>query len=434
MNKATSTAQSTLKSFSYRTPDSKSFISAKNTASMTLDDGTGQVSMAALRAYRLARLQSELKAGGYDAALLNDPINVRYATGTRNMTVWLLHNHGRYCLVPAEGKVVLFEYSNNNCRDLAKGIEVIGDIRRAKGWSYFFAGEHTAEVCKDWADEIADVVKSFAGNGRRIAVDRLEPMGSHALEARGFTLGDGQEVCERARAIKSAEEIACMSIAMAATDVGMARMREALTPGITENQLWAELHYANIAAGGEWIESRMLNSGGRTNPWFQESSDRVIRPGDLISFDTDLIGPYGYCADVSRTFFCGPGRPSDEQKMLYGLAMEQIHHNLELIKPGLSFRELRSKAWKVPGRYDEQKYSSIAHGVGLCDEWPAIAYDGIDRMNQEGTLDPGMVVCIESYMGEKNGAEGVKLEQQILVTDKGIELLSTFPFEEALCS
>ena len=94
----------------------------------------------------------------------------------------------------------------------------------------------------------------------------------------------------------------------------MAKMREELRPGITENQLWSHLHQVNIALGGEWIETRLLNSGGRTNPWFQESSDRVIRAGELVSFDTDLIGPFGYCSDLSRTFYCGHGRPTGEQQ------------------------------------------------------------------------------------------------------------------------
>lgn len=78
-------------------------------------------------------------------------------------------------------------------------------------------------------------------------------------------------------------------------------MQHALRPGITENQLWSLLHQANIELGGEWIETRLLSSGGRTNPWFQEASDRVICPRDFVCFDTDLIGPFGYCCDVSRT-------------------------------------------------------------------------------------------------------------------------------------
>mgnify|MGYP002529321045 FL=1 len=120
-------------------------------------------------------------------------------------------------------------------------------------------------------------------------------------------------------------------------------MREALEPGLTENQLWAILHETNIAMGGEWIETRLLASGGRTNPWFQECGDKVIRAGELVAFDTDLIGPFGYCADISRTYFCGPGRPSDEQKRIYAMARDQIETNIALLAPGMTFRELAEK-------------------------------------------------------------------------------------------
>jgi Xaa-Pro aminopeptidase len=426
--------EETLRTFSRRSDDSTAYIAAKRTPGVALDDTSAQIDMVKLRAYRLHRLQAQLREADCGAALLCDPINVRYATGTRNMTVWLLHNQGRYCLVPAEGRVILFEYANKNCRGLAAGIEVIEEIRPAKAWSYFFAGEHQEESCRAWADEIATVLRDVAGGNMRLAVDRLDPLGAHALEFRGLTLVDGQALCEKARAIKSVEEITCMAVAMSACEVGMARMREALRPGMTENQLWALLHQANIELGGEWIETRLLSSGGRTNPWFREASDRVIRPRDLVSFDTDLIGPFGYCSDVSRTFFCEPGRPTDEQRTLYGLALDQIHHNLELVRPGVTFREIADKAWKVPERYSTQKYSSIAHGVGLCDEWPVIAYRDVGRATQDGVLSPGMTICLESYIGEVDGAEGVKLEEQILVTDTGYQLLSTFPFEDALCS
>lgn len=415
-----------------RTPDSNAFISAKRTPSMTLDDTTAQIDMRALRAYRLGRLQSELRARDYGAALLFDPINVRYATGSRNMTVWLLHNPARYCLVPADGKPVLFEYGNKNCRRLTAGLETIGEVRTAIGCQYFYAAEHMADVCRAFALDLADALKGVAGASKRIAVDKIDPAPARALEALGIELFDGQEPCEQARAIKGPEEIACMTVAVAACDVGMARMREALQPGITENRLWAELHHANIALGGEWIETRLLSSGGRTNPWFQESSDRMIRPGDLVSFDTDLIGPYGYCADLSRTFYCGPRRPTSEQRTLYGLAYEQMCSNLELLRPGISFDELRARAWKVPARFDAQKYSSIYHGVGLCDEWPAISYAGGGRWTQGGAVASGMVLCVESYIGEENGAEGVKLEEQVLITEQGPQILSTFPYEDAL--
>ena len=187
---------------------------------------------------------------------------------------------------------------------------------------------------------------------------------------------------------------------------------------MTENALWAILHRTNIEMGGEWIETRLLSSGPRTNPWWRESSDRVIRPGELVSYDTDLIGPFGYCADISRSVFCGPGRPTDEQCRLYRLAWDQIHHNVDLVKPGLGFREFAERAWPIPESFAPQRYSSLAHGVGMADEHPGIAFaDAFETKGNEGPFRPGMTVCIESYMGEVGGYEGVKLEQQVLVTE-----------------
>ena len=107
-------------------------------------------------------------------------------------------------------------------------------------------------------------------------------------------------------------------------------------------------------------------------PGVQQPGDR--RPGDLVAFDTDLIGPYGYCVDISRTWLCGEGGASPAQKELYRLAREQIACNLELVRPAMGFRELSEKAWRLPERYRPNRYSTIAHGVGVCDEYPAIYY------------------------------------------------------------
>ena len=156
---------------------------------------------------------------------------------------------------------------------------------------------------------------------------------------------------EHARCVKSPDEIAGMAHALAVCDGGMARMREALQPGMTENALWALLHETNIRNGGEFIETRCFASGGRTNPWFQECSNRVIRPGDLVAFDTDMIGPMGFCCDVSRTFHTGPGKANDEQRRMYGLAIEQVQHNLGLLKAGVSFREISEKSFVLPEPY-----------------------------------------------------------------------------------
>jgi Xaa-Pro dipeptidase len=278
----------------------------------------------------------------------------------------------------------------------------------------------------------SEMVPWLASGNHRLALDHCDPPGAKALEALNIEVVDAQEPLEQARMIKSPDEIACMNIAVAVCDAGMTRMRDALHAGMTEWQLWSILHQTNVEFGGEWIETHLLASGGRTNPWWREASDRIIRPGDLVGFDTDLIGPFGYGADLSRTFFCGPGKPTAEQRRLYAIAVEQIQFNLDLGR-GISFREFTELAWRLPPEFVKNRYSVIAHGVGLCNEYPCIWYpEDFPRIGFDGVLEENMTLCLESYIGVEGGAEGVKLEQQVLVTADGYQLLSTFPLEEAL--
>lgn len=407
-----------------------SLTRAKKTPPIALTDGTQQIDIARVRGERLARVRAELKARDYAGIVLFDPINIRYATGARNMTVWTSHNAARYCFIPTEGPIVLFDF--HNCEHLSAQLETISEVRPATSWFYFGAGPRLAERATAWAAEIADLAQAHGGGNRRLAADHCNPCGALALADVGIEVREGQEVMEQARRIKTADEIAMMSVAIAACEAGMAEMRAALRPGMTENELWSILHQVNIAKGGEWIETRLLASGGRTNPWFQECSDRIIRPGDLVSFDTDLIGPFGYCADISRTYFCGPGRPSAEQRRLYQIAWDQIHSNIDLLRPGMTFRELAERSFKLPEACAPNRYSAVVHGVGMADEYPHCSYLEDFEKGYDGVLDPGMTLCVESYVGEVGGDEGVKLEQQVLLTETGVELLSTFPFEDAL--
>jgi Xaa-Pro aminopeptidase len=202
-------------------------------------------------------------------------------------------------------------------------------------------------------------------------------------------------------------------------------------PGITENALWAKLHETNIRLGGEWIETRLLSSGPRTNPWFRECSMRPIEEGDMVSFDTDLIGPYGYCADLSRAWVCGD-RPDDEQRRLYAAAYEQIQHNKGILKAGRTLREVAEAAWPIPEAFLSNRYGSAMHGVGLADAYPSIKHwPDFAAKGYDGVLQAGMTLCVESFIAVEGGREGVKLEEQVLVTEDGIEQLSSYPLEEA---
>lgn len=385
-----------------------------------------RVNRSSLRRYRLERVRQQLHERDHGGALLFDPPNIRYAVDVANMQVWALHNKCRYVYVATDGPVILFDYGC--ARHLSQGYELVDETRLATPHTYFTNGGRQIEHIGRWAAEIAELVRRHGGGNKRLAVDKLDPLGTHALEREGVVIADGEELMEWARAIKNADEIVAIKEAIAACEAGIEKMWRELKPGMTENELWSHLHAVNIARGGEWIECRLLTSGERTNPWFQECSDRVIQPGDIVGFDTDLIGPNGYCADISRTWVAGEVRPTNEQNSLYHLALDNLQHNLDLVKAGLGFREFTEKSFRLPEEYVDRRYSCIMHGVGLCDEFPFATYrEDFARWGFDGVFEAGMTVCIEALIGKVGGKECVKLEQQVLVTETGYELLSKAP-------
>ena len=127
-------------------------------------------------------------------------------------------------------------------------------------------------------------------------------------------------------------------------EAGMARIYDHSVPDVTEQELWAHLHFENARSGGDWLETKIFTCGPNTNPWYKECSDRECQAGEMISFDTDMIGPYGYCADLSRSWTCGYTAMNDKQRRLYSDALDQINHNMSIIKPGLSFAEFNCRS------------------------------------------------------------------------------------------
>ena len=396
-----------------------------------VDARNAEIDHARMAKDRLGRFRSELVRHDYGAALLSDPINIRYATGARNMAVWTMHAPGRYVFVPVDGPVVLFEFATS--RHVSTGLATIDEVRDSTSPFYFFGGPRSGEMYARWAREIVELTRRHAGGDQRLAVDRCDPWLAERLVAAGITLFDAQQPIEDARAVKTPEELQCLRLAMDVCDVAVTRMREVLEPGITENQLWAVLHETNIAHDGEWIECRLLASGPRTNPWFQECGRRVIEAGDLVGFDTDMVGPNGYLADISRTLLC-PGRPATpEQRRLYEIAQDQVLTNIDRLGPGMTLREFSEKCWSVPDRFLPNRYMLMVHGVGMVDEYPAIAYPvDFDDWGYDGTIEEGMVLSVESYIGEAGGAEGVKLEEQVLITATGAIPMSSSPLIDAL--
>lgn len=384
-----------------------------------------------LRRYRLENIRRELRAADYCGAVFFDPINIRYCTDSRNMQVWTLRNPCRYVFVATEGPVVMFEFAG--CNHLLDGLRLIDEIRTATTWFYFTSGPRMAGKAASWAAEIADLTVTYGGGNRRLAVDRLLPAGLAALEGMNIDVVDGQGIAERARCRKSADEIACICASLAVCSKAVADLEAAIRPGLTENELWSVLHATSIAMGGEYIETRLLSSGHRTNPWYQETSAKVVAAGELVALDTDLIGPFGYFADMSRTFLCGDGKCTGQQRTLYRTAYEQIQHNVDLLRPGVSFREFAEKSWDMPEVYVPNRYMSIVHGAGLGGEYPYIPYKhDFALKGYDGIIEEGMVLCVESYIGSSTGGEGVKLEQPLLITAAGPVPLTDYPFDERL--
>ncbi|UWQ92625.1 Xaa-Pro peptidase family protein [Rhodobacteraceae bacterium M382] len=378
------------------------------------------------RDYRLGRLRAEMARQDVAGLLLYDPVNIRYAFDCSNMSIWTAHNPIRYALILANGPGIMFEFKD--CEHLNDGLPGIDEIRTAIGWMFMCAGDQAGARLAPWADEISDLLRQYGGGNMRLGVDRMEPEGVHALTQRGVQILDGGQITETARAIKSADEIALMRWTIRVCEAGMARIYEHSVPGVTERELWAHLHFENARSGGEWLETKLLTCGPNTNPWYKECSDRECQPGEMISFDTDMIGPYGYCADLSRSWTCGYTPMNDTQKRLYSAARDQIDHNLALLQPGLSFAEFNAKSWQIPDAYVPYRYSLAAHGVGMADEWPVIPlhpdFDGAHG----GHIEENMVICIESLIGEA-GSESIKLETQVLVTPEGPQRLDQFPWE-----
>jgi len=377
-----------------------------------------------LHTYRMERIKSELREAEASMCVLVNPVSLRYAVDYPTYPLFQSHIPSTYLFVPVDGPVVIYGVLGH--------ISPVDDARPARAISYFEGGDQLSDAASLLADDLVDYLREIGTDNFRVAVEYVNPTLIQALMKRGLDVIDGVSIAEQARVIKSEEEIACMRWAIAVSEHGIGKMKEALTSGVTEAQLWGILNYTNLANHGNWHDGRMLASGPRLNPWFQEASLRQIEAGDLVGFDTDMIGPYGYCADISRTFHCGPGRPTKKQKQLYRLALQEIEHNLKLIRPGITFNEFQRECWVQNEEFHENAYVCVIHGVGMCDEYPQVKPIFRGPTPYDGKLETGMVICVESYVGAEGGREGVKLEQQVLVTDDGYDMLSTYPLEEEL--
>jgi Xaa-Pro aminopeptidase len=382
---------------------------------------------------RLANTLRFMSSLDIPVMLVRDPFNVRYITGATNMTVFNLCVPARYLLVFADGPVILFDYLGGE--HLSVGLPTIDEVRIAHGLSHVSSNGFTGTECAAMASEVASLVRERHGELATLAIDSFPFAAVDALRMEGFAITDADVLMSRTRRVKLPLEIAYMREAMRRT-VGAVRQMEAeLRPGMTENDVWSRFVGALVAGHGEFVSTRLLESGPNTFPYFQECGPRVIEDGDLVCLDTDAVAFESCSVDFSRTFLAGSGQGRPAQRELYQRAHEQLLHNVSLIGPGVQFEDVARNAWPVPEEHRSSRYYCIGHGLGMIGEYPNLPFHtpGVPYPLDD-VFEPGMVFCAESYIGSASSGEGVKLEDQLLVTETGVEIMNDYPFEERLLS
>jgi Xaa-Pro aminopeptidase len=388
-----------------------------------------EIDFGQLRAGRLARLQAMMKRHDLPVALLYSTANIRYATGVDVMSVWTAGTFARYAILPAEGPPILFEYKGS----LHVARKLVRDVRPAYTWQ--FGGLDSRDKVREWARSIRDVLGELGLARERLAVDKLDALGFLALAEEGISIVDVSPASVDAREVKTHDEIELFKINGSIGDAMLTEFEAAIRPGIREYELLAVLSDALLRRHGEFLFTRLVASGANTNPWLTEAHDKIVMPGDLVGVDTDANGYEGYVIDVSRTFLCGD-TPLPEQQEAYRVAYDCVNGMRELVEPGMSFAEFARLAPRLPEAYVAQRYPTMVHQAGLEDEGPGIPYPDDDRgprrVMPEREIKENMVLCLECYAGKVGAPFGVKLEDQVVVTADGGELLCTYPFDAKL--
>lgn len=389
-----------------------------------------------MRKYRWERLTQHIVDRDYGGLLMFDPLNIRYATDSTNMQLWNTHNPFRAVLLCADGYMVIWDYKNSPF--LSEFNPLVKEQRSGADLFYFDRGDKVDIAADIFANEVRDLIAEHGSNNKRLAVDKIMLHGLRALESQGFEIMEGEEVTEKSRSIKGNDEILAMRCASVACENAVQIMEQSARSGVpngnmSEDDIWAVLHAENIKRGGEWIETRLLASGPRTNPWFQECGPRIVQNNEIVAFDTDLIGSYGICVDISRTWWIGDKPPRPDMVYAMQHAHEHIMQNMEMLRPGVHMRDLTMNTHMLDDNFQKGKYGCLMHGVGLCDEWPLIPYpDKFVEGAYDYYLEEGMVLCVEALVSPEGGDFSIKLEDQVLITATGFENLSKYPFDAQL--
>jgi Xaa-Pro dipeptidase len=382
-----------------------------------------------LHRYRLARVKKALENSELGALLVFDVNNIRYITSTK-IGEWERDKLSRWALLSRTGEPILWDFGSaavhhqlytpwldpKNCKAGLIGLR--GTVHPSFG------------LMKRHAEEIASILREAGVAGMPIGVDIIEPPMMFELEKAGLKIQDGQQVMLEAREIKSADEIALLNRAAAMVDGAYHLIHEQLKPGVRENDIVAEVNKFLYTHGSDDVEAVNAISGERCNPHPHNFTDRMLRPGDQAFFDI-LQAFMGYRTCYYRTFNVGRATPS--QHDAYKKAREWLDSAMERIKPGASTAHICA-AFPKAGEFgfpDEMSAFGLqfAHGLGLAlHERPIISR--VVSMDHPTEIKEGMVFAIETYCPATDGFSAARIEEEVVVTDKGCRVITLFPAEE----
>ena len=382
-----------------------------------------------LRTYRFGRARDALNASELGALLVFDFNNIRYVTST-HIGEWARDKMTRFALLTRGGEPHLWDFGSAakhhrlNCPWLPPE-NIRGGMIGLRG-----AVAPEAGLFKGAAREIADILRTEGVADMPIGVDIVEPPMLAALEAEGITVRDGQQTMLDAREVKSADEIMLLNTACAMVDGAYQLIAERLKPGVRESQLVAEVTKALFEMGSEHVDNINAVSGERCSPHPHVFSDRLIRPGDQAFFD--IIQTYvGYKTCYYRTFTVGSA--TDAQRDAYKRAREWIDASIELMRPGVTTDQVAS-AWPRAEEFGFENEMEcfglqFGHGVGLfLHERPIISR--LNSLDNPIEIKEGMVIALETYCPAKDGYSAARIEEEVVVTANGPQIITRFPSQE----
>ena len=392
-------------------------------------DWEERVDYARLRDYRLARARQALEASDLGALLVFESANVRYLTAT-HIGTWGYNKTERWALLTRTGEPWIWDFGSaaKNHRLYSPWLKP----EQSNGGNNGLQGAiaPTSGLPQGTAQQIASILKEEGVAGMPIGVDVIEMPMLRELEAAGISVNDGQQVMLNARQIKNKDEILLLSQAASMVDGVYQDISEALKPGVRENDIVALATRRLLEMGSEQVEAINSIAGERCSPHPHVFSDRLIRPGDQAYFD--IIHAFnGYRTCYYRTF--AVGRATNAHRDAYKKARELIDSAIAMVKPGVTTDQIAA-LWPTAQEFGfssemEAFGLQFGHGLGLgLHERPVISR--LNSLENPVEIEPGMVFALETYWPASDGHSAARIEEELVVTETGAELLTLFPAEE----